>query len=430
MSVYSFSNSTFAEGIDNDSLTNYGNSTSLYGDTTLSDLVHGPSPSLTPSRQLNHLMPAQQTGFLHTPSAQQLFHNWQCASETSNRVMMLYQQALQENTELRSKVRNLETQLQIATQHSFNLNNNPYDLSNLSWPMLMFIYSHSRHQSTTSFTDSVDSAMASRVLTPEHDIFGRPLQYPLTVLWTFEDCKKDPSIDFTAANEARVSLHKIIRHPNGTMISTSVVKAIMSRARPIVDKILARIPSHIQPKDVGKAYLRTTYPAEWDLACQELESTQPLLKLCAGHWKAEFVLAQVIKSTKRGKRGWSTTAPVMTASRPASPEPDATITTSRPPSPLPDAANTSRPDSPGLDSDAANATIPEPNVANTTQSASLELDAIKTTATGAHSDTETQIITSSGLIPKKRKQGDSNEKPSSKALSSKRKKTHSGYRFL
>ncbi len=39
MSVFSFPNSTFAEGIDNDSLTNYGNSNSLYGDTTLS-LVH------------------------------------------------------------------------------------------------------------------------------------------------------------------------------------------------------------------------------------------------------------------------------------------------------------------------------------------------------------------------------------------------------
>ena len=51
----------------------------------------------------------------HAPSTQQLYQNWQCASETSNRITMLYQNSLQENTELQSKVRDLEAQL--ATQH-------------------------------------------------------------------------------------------------------------------------------------------------------------------------------------------------------------------------------------------------------------------------------------------------------------------------
>jgi hypothetical protein len=140
-------------------------------------------------------------------------------------------------------------------------------------------------------------------------------------LWTFEDCKKDPSINFTAANEARVALHKIIRHNNGTMITSSAVKSITSRARPIVSKLLEKVSSHIQHKDIGKVYFWTTYPTEWDAACQELESTQPLLKLCSGHWKAEFVLGQVIKSTKRGKRG----GPVMMASRSPSPKIDTVI---------------------------------------------------------------------------------------------------------
>ena len=159
-------------------------------------------------------------------------------------------------------------------------------------------------------------------MTPEIDSSGRPLQYPPAILWTFEDCKKDPSIDFTVANEARVALQKIIRHPNGTMVTHSAVKAITSRARPIVDKILARIPSHIQRKDIGKSYFRTTYPAEWDGACHELETAQPLLKLCSGHWKAEFVLAQVIQSIKRGKNLKGKAA--ASNSRSASPELDPT----------------------------------------------------------------------------------------------------------
>jgi hypothetical protein len=105
-----FSNSTFAEG-NNNSVTDYGNSNMSLG-PPLSQASH------------RHLMPAQQTAngeasYLHTPSTQQLYHNWQCASETSNRITILYQQSLQENTELRSKVKELETQL--ATQPFSNL---------------------------------------------------------------------------------------------------------------------------------------------------------------------------------------------------------------------------------------------------------------------------------------------------------------------
>ena len=102
------------------------------------------------------------------------------------------------------------------------------------------------------------------------------------------------------------------------MITSSAVKSITSRARPIVNKLLMKVSSHISHKDIGKVYFRTTYPGEWDAAC---ESAQPLLRLCSGHWKAEFVLAQVIKSTKRGKRG----GPVMTASRSPSPELDTAL---------------------------------------------------------------------------------------------------------
>ena len=101
-----FPNSTFGE-LDNGSLTGY--------DSPLSQASH------------RHLMPAHQmangeaAGYhytppaQHAPSTQQLYQNWQCASETSNRITMLYQNSLQENTELRSKVRDLEAQL--ATQH-------------------------------------------------------------------------------------------------------------------------------------------------------------------------------------------------------------------------------------------------------------------------------------------------------------------------
>jgi len=107
----SFPSSSFTEGstgTTHDSLTTH----------------HGLNLSLGALSQTNHLtqMPAQQHGesVSHVPSTQQLFHNWQCASETSNRMTVLYQQALQENMELQTKVWDLEAQL--ATQHLFKGN--------------------------------------------------------------------------------------------------------------------------------------------------------------------------------------------------------------------------------------------------------------------------------------------------------------------
>jgi hypothetical protein len=102
----SFPNSMFTEQNDDNTFTSYGNSTLSLG------------PPLSQASHRN-LMPAQQmangeAGYLHTPSTQQLYQNWQCASETSNRMTVLYQESLQENTELRSKIRDLEAQL--ATQ--------------------------------------------------------------------------------------------------------------------------------------------------------------------------------------------------------------------------------------------------------------------------------------------------------------------------
>src|SRR6266581_2333020 len=92
--------STFmADGHDNNPLMNYGNS----------NMLLGASPS-----QANFMLTQQSRkppGYMHTPSTQQLYHNWQCANKTSNRITTLYQQTLQENTELQSKVRDLEAQL-------------------------------------------------------------------------------------------------------------------------------------------------------------------------------------------------------------------------------------------------------------------------------------------------------------------------------
>jgi hypothetical protein len=41
-------------------------------------------------------------------------------------------------------------------------------------------------------------------------------------------------------------------------------------------------------------YYRTYYPREWMAAILKLEQEQPLLALCADHWKAEHVLGAIL----------------------------------------------------------------------------------------------------------------------------------------
>lgn len=110
-----FPNSMFGEP-DNGSLTSYDNIVSPLSQANHRHLMPASQMANGEAAGYHYTPPTQHTPPVqHTPSTQQLFQNWQCASETSNRITMLYQNSLQENTELRSKVRDLEAQL--AKQH-------------------------------------------------------------------------------------------------------------------------------------------------------------------------------------------------------------------------------------------------------------------------------------------------------------------------
>jgi hypothetical protein len=51
-------------------------------------------------------------------------------------------------------------------------------------------------------------------------------------------------------------------------------------------------------------YYRTYYPREWMAAILKLEQEQPLLALCADHWKAEHVLGAILlEASKAGDEG-------------------------------------------------------------------------------------------------------------------------------
>jgi hypothetical protein len=130
-----------------------------------------------------------------------------------------------------------------------------------------------------------------------HQPATRPSEYPLEVLWSLEDCKNDPDVRITPTNASRPPMEHAIRHPDGTMISSSEWSAIKATARMVKSDLLSLPPSRdrrAKDRQKTKTYFRTYHPREWESALDKMETQQPLLALCSAHWKADHVLGNTL----------------------------------------------------------------------------------------------------------------------------------------
>jgi hypothetical protein len=81
------------------------------------------------------------------------------------------------------------------------------------------------------------------------------------------------------------------------MISASEWAAIKATARMVKAELLSLPPSRdrrAKDRTKSKVYFRTYFRKEWEAAVAKMESHQPLLALCASHWKAEHVLGNTL----------------------------------------------------------------------------------------------------------------------------------------
>ena len=101
----------------------------------------------------------------------------------------------------------------------------------------------------------------------------------------------------SATNTSRPPMERAIRHGDGTMITASEWAAIKATARMVKSDLLSLPPSRdrrAKERTKSKGYFRTYFRKEWDAAVAKMESVQPLLALCASHWKAEHVLGNTL----------------------------------------------------------------------------------------------------------------------------------------
>jgi hypothetical protein len=135
---------------------------------------------------------------------------------------------------------------------------------------------------------------ASRCL-PYPQPLQRPSEFPVSILWTLSDCKKDPKVGVSASNWSHPPMQRSIRYEDGTIISESDWKSIHKATIHIARVHLVSLDSSDrQAQRRKKGFLKHQFPMQWDNAMRELEKMAPLLSLCARSWKADMVLRAVL----------------------------------------------------------------------------------------------------------------------------------------
>lgn len=135
------------------------------------------------------------------------------------------------------------------------------------------------------------------------------LRYQNSVLWTLNDCKNNSSVKVSAGNGSRPSMASVIRHADGSAIYKGEYQMIKASTQVVAAELL-RLPIPTQHATTRRtiSYFSKYHFQELENALVKLEQLQPLLALCAGHWKASHMLANSLTSAATSSQSSKTQA--------------------------------------------------------------------------------------------------------------------------
>jgi len=231
---------------------------------------------------------------MKNPKFRDLFHQCEAANTRAAQFANMFQEAYQENIRLKADA---EAVLNSHWQHLGYVPNNFHTIFTHTNSSELRNASRNSGSSLGTNTSVAPSDSISYLANKTSQPALRPNDYPTEVLWYLDDCKRDPDIKTSASNKSRPPLEPSIRHADGTMISFGEWSAIKATARLVRNDLLSLPP----PKDhrakdrrKTKTFFRTYFPREWQDALEKMETLQPLLALCAAHWKADHVLGNAL----------------------------------------------------------------------------------------------------------------------------------------
>lgn len=85
----------------------------------------------------------------------------------------------------------------------------------------------------------------------------------------------------------------MIRTTDGRMVDLGVYRAMKVTARAIISDELYSLPI-LSDHPRTMVFYRKFYPHQWETAILRLEEREPLIGLCAAHWKAEYLLGSLL----------------------------------------------------------------------------------------------------------------------------------------
>ena len=154
---------------------------------------------------------------------------------------------------------------------------------------------------------------------------SRPDHYPVSVLWLFDDAKRDPPRSHVQRQQVLTPpMRDIIRHPNGDLITLNKWKAICQSTITVIRQCLDILGvSHLPISAISatkapckKFFYRRYFFVEWSKALRELKYLQPLLSPCSGVWKVDKLVGVILQDHKLIPQ--QTSRPPSHASRPPS----------------------------------------------------------------------------------------------------------------
>ena len=124
----------------------------------------------------------------------------------------------------------------------------------------------------------------------------RPEAYDRCVLWNIDDCQNYGLV--TEKNASRPPMEKCVRNSKGETVSTSEFNAIKATARMLVNIHLVPLGTPADPAaklmTKTRRYYKKYFLQNFKDVLDKLEAQEPLLTLCAAHWKAEHIVANCL----------------------------------------------------------------------------------------------------------------------------------------
>ncbi|KAF9522526.1 hypothetical protein CPB83DRAFT_840408 [Crepidotus variabilis] len=125
-----------------------------------------------------------------------------------------------------------------------------------------------------------------------------PADMPKEVLWTFADAQACPGI-VTDTNKCRPKMAQCIRRQNGEIVTANEYSAIQACGKRLVATFLDPLGLPANRAQYGVKKTRTYYAQNfrdiWRTVLEKIEEEEPLVALCANKWKAEYLLASLLR---------------------------------------------------------------------------------------------------------------------------------------